>query len=276
MSNREVAQLAGRRMPYLATEGRQPPTGKYRPDYMDFLLVTEGEGRRVVHASDDSTAEHPMTPGQFYVFRPRDVHEIAGIGHGGMSVITITFPLETWERFVMASELDQRPFILPEPAVLEIDLNDPSKLRPFRRVLKAWERRLDTMDLVRFLAKTTPWFVEASGTGEEPSAPRWLRLAVAAMHEESNLRAGVPRLTELSHVSHTHLWRTTRTYFGMSPSELINGIRLHHAALLLRTTEISISEIAERCGYSSAAHFSTAFRSSHLVAPREFRKRTRT
>lgn len=276
LSYREVTELAGRRLPYTTAEYKQAPTGLYRPDYTEYMLVTGGEGRRRVRGPNGVVhLEHALTPGQLYFFRPMDVHELDVVSRAGLSVICVTFPVETWERFVMASELDQRPFSQPDPPMVEIDLEDPEKMQPFRRILEIWQRRLDTMDLIRFLAETASWFVEAARTEDTTGAPRWLRTAVAAMHEEDNLRAGVARLAELCHVSHTHLWRNTRACYGLSPSDLVNEIRLHHASLLLSSTDTPIAMIAERCGYSSAAHFSTAFRRSRLMSPRDYRTRSR-
>jgi AraC-like DNA-binding protein len=290
LSYQQVTEYAGRRLPYTTGEYDQPPTDFYRPDYFEFKLVTAGEGRRWFEGPDGTPHSHPMTPGQLYFFRPRDYFAIRGVdgprsyrplkasasgGRTGLHVICVTFPVETWERFAIAAEIDQRPFLTTTPPMLEVDLDDPDVMRPFRRILEQWQRRLRTVDVIRFLTTTAPWFEDAAHADDPTGVPPWLRTAVAAMQEEDNLRAGVPRLTELAHVSHGHLWRTTRSHFGVSPSDLVGDIRLHHASLLLSATDTPIAAIAARCGYSSPAYFSTAFRRSRLMSPRDYRARSR-
>lgn len=44
------------------------------------------------------------------------------------------------------------------------------------------------------------------------------------------------------------------------------------AAILLSDVDRNISSIAEELGYSSAEHFSSAFRSYYRISPREYRK----
>ncbi len=50
--------------------------------------------------------------------------------------------------------------------------------------------------------------------------------------------------------------------------------RLERAALLLRTTDDSLSEIAAQVGYESQSKFSSAFKSVYGVLPREYRKQS--
>lgn len=275
VSYREAMARLASDLPYYAWEGLHPPTGRYRPDYVELFLVTAGEGRRTLTMADGSSRTTPMLPGGLYIYRPMDVLELVGVGRAGYSVICVAFPFQTWEKFGMLTELDQRLFTRPEPPAIATDLADPRILEPFRRILESFRARPDAMDLTRFLVDTIPWFVEEARAQERPGAPTWLWTAITAMYDEPNLRAGVGRLAELCHVSHTHLWRNTRTYFGFSPSELVNEIRLRHAALLLVSTDDPVASIGERCGFSTPSHFSKAFRRSRLIAPRAYRIRTR-
>ena len=48
---------------------------------------------------------------------------------------------------------------------------------------------------------------------------------------------------------------------------------MEHAKLLLTSPEISIGEIADLCGYSSANYFIRVFRSNTLLTPMKYRER---
>jgi AraC-like DNA-binding protein len=275
VSFREAAARIAPHLPYLAWEGPHPSVGSYRPDYVELFLVTGGEGLRIVTAENGSKTVTRLPAGTLWIFRPMDVQELRPVGRRGFTVVNVAFPFQTWEWFALASELDQRAFTLPDPPRIDVDLDDPAVTTPFQRILEAYRARPDAMDLVRFLVDTVPRFVDAAREDSRPETPAWLWSAVTAMYEEPNLRAGVARLAELSHVSHTHLWRGTRAYFGLSPTDLVTEIRLRHAGLLLASTDDAIATVGERCGFSSPSHFSKAFRRGRLVSPREYRRRAR-
>lgn len=64
---------------------------------------------------------------------------------------------------------------------------------------------------------------------------------------------------------------------GTTPAAHLMRLRLDHAAVYLReahTKELSVREIAEVCGFRSAAHFSRAFKYRYGMTPREARKQS--
>ncbi len=54
----------------------------------------------------------------------------------------------------------------------------------------------------------------------------------------------------------------------------IRRLRLEYAALLLRTTTLSVDEVTVECGYQSSTFFTAAFKRFFGLPPGEFRKRT--
>ena len=55
---------------------------------------------------------------------------------------------------------------------------------------------------------------------------------------------------------------------------LVHHVRMQHAAHLLRRDALlSVDDVADRVGYSSRSHFSSAFKKHHGVSPTEFRTR---
>ena len=61
-------------------------------------------------------------------------------------------------------------------------------------------------------------------------------------------------------MSRTKLERLFREHFGVSPYEQALRHRMTRAELLLRTTTLSIPEIAERTGFATVEHFSNTFK----------------
>ena len=68
------------------------------------------------------------------------------------------------------------------------------------------------------------------------------------------------------------VFRYTRKYFGLSPPNYINGIRLQQAEIQLRTTDRQITQIALACGFYDFAYFSKLFKKNYTESPLVYRK----
>jgi AraC-like DNA-binding protein len=89
-------------------------------------------------------------------------------------------------------------------------------------------------------------------------------------------RLSVERIAEKMGVSLNQLNRLMKAD-GLSPMRFVWQMRLERASRLLASPahgRVSIKEVAYRCGFSSEAHFSRAFRSRYGMTPREFLHRS--
>ena len=75
------------------------------------------------------------------------------------------------------------------------------------------------------------------------------------------------------HVSAGHLSRRFRTEFGESPYSYLMTRRIERAMVLLRTTDLSVTEVCFAVGSSSLGTFSTRFRELVGVPPSVYRER---
>lgn len=74
------------------------------------------------------------------------------------------------------------------------------------------------------------------------------------------------------HVSPSHLAHIFKGITGYSPIEYLMSCRLYAAKNLLGTTDKSIKEIIDLCGFSDESNFSRMFRSKVGMTPSVFRK----
>lgn len=79
-------------------------------------------------------------------------------------------------------------------------------------------------------------------------------------------------IAELIGLSRRQLERLFRQYLGAMPSKYYLGLRLSKARVQLQRTSKSIVQVSLACGFSSAAHFSNAYRERFGVTPREERR----
>lgn len=119
-------------------------------------------------------------------------------------------------------------------------------------------------ELVAFLCFAEPEVVPA------PDEAR-LREALAYLQAHLSDPDVLQKATRQMGVSTRQCQRLFRVAIGCSPSEYLTELRLRKAAILLTTTDLSVSEIALEVGYLSLSHFSNVFRQRFGKTPRAFR-----
>lgn len=72
-------------------------------------------------------------------------------------------------------------------------------------------------------------------------------------------------------ISKSYLSRSFKNICGIGISDYITYIRMLHAEQLLRTTDLPIGVIAEKCGYDDSNYFSTVFKKYKGMTARQFR-----
>ena len=88
----------------------------------------------------------------------------------------------------------------------------------------------------------------------------------------TNAEFGVENVAEELGMSRVHLNRKLKAENKPSPSDLIKKMRMDLASEMLKEGSASISEIAAKCGFSSASYFSSAFKEYFGVAPAAYGK----
>lgn len=96
--------------------------------------------------------------------------------------------------------------------------------------------------------------------------------AVTSVLDRPAARHSVAGLALIAGMSRSAFAREFTAAFGMSPMAFVARTRLHHAADMLRTTNIPVKVIAATIGFSSRSHFSRAFRDSYGVDPSAYHR----
>ena len=90
------------------------------------------------------------------------------------------------------------------------------------------------------------------------------------MHYQEKIT--INHLAELGNLSVSSFNRVFKKETKMTPMDYLMQVRLEQSKKLLRRKEISVTEIAIRCGFNSSAHFSSSFRKNYQMTPTEYRQ----
>jgi len=82
----------------------------------------------------------------------------------------------------------------------------------------------------------------------------------------------IDEMAHAANVSRSYFQHTYKMLFGQSVRDDILQSRMSHAKLLLSTTKVPVSAIAEQCGYNNDVHFMRQFKNYTGLTPTEYRK----
>ncbi len=73
-------------------------------------------------------------------------------------------------------------------------------------------------------------------------------------------------------ISKFHFIRTFKRIMGMTPYNYLTNYRINSAKLFLRTTDMPVSEIADKCGFSDTSNFIVQFKRHTNQTPLQYRR----
>ncbi|MDX2064569.1 MAG: AraC family transcriptional regulator [Fimbriimonadaceae bacterium] len=244
---------------------RQPEqTTLHDHDFAEAFWIVAGAA---VHRIGDARIR--TRAGDLWLIRPHDAHAIEAAR--AVQFINIAFSLNALE---LACELADAQDAYREwcSADKPLSISNLAFEGAFRRALSG--AMGDDLGLYRyqFLGELVRLLHPPARPGFEAAGPAWLIAAVSQFRDDDALRGGLPRLRTVAGVSDEHLARVFRAVYGQSPSEFVLRRRLERAYGLLRSSQLSVAEIAAIVGFRYEGHFFRAFRARFQMSPREARR----
>ncbi|MFE5323698.1 helix-turn-helix transcriptional regulator [Paenibacillus sp. NPDC056579] len=129
-----------------------------------------------------------------------------------------------------------------------------------------WERQLLFLRLLRLADE---------GQRMESLTPARIVAEQAEAYIKQHFREDVTNASigEALHFHPNYITRCMKTVYQCTPMEFLQHYRLEQAKLLLLTTDLPVSAIADRSGFHYAAYFSRCFTDKIGVSPLQYRKR---
>jgi len=109
------------------------------------------------------------------------------------------------------------------------------------------------------------------------SAPKSKELAYKAqscfIEKLSSPSLSVEDVAIVLGITPTHLRRVFASVFGVSPVKYVNNLRVLRAKELMTQSYLTLSDVAEQCGYASLPYFCRIFKQTTGETPDSYRKK---
>jgi AraC-like DNA-binding protein len=224
--------------------------------------------------------EIPFAPGDVFIVNANDMHQpiIPVAGNGGALVTYFRGSLfgdpeecAQWlEPFLHACELGFNR-LPPDEELRALLRRLHEAAGPANPYWQITARGL----LTHILSITARLFAEhCQRSGAARRVAKVHRFAAVVAHINENLARDIeaPRLYRLAGLSHSRFSEEFRAAFGTSLLRYIRSQRVRRATRLLRSTGMSVTEVAFASGFGASSLFNTVFKKEVGVSPTQFRR----
>ncbi|PLR87763.1 MULTISPECIES: AraC family transcriptional regulator [Bacillus] len=247
---------------------------RHKHSFFEICYVVEGKGKYL-----DDGQTHSLQENTMFLSRPDVLHQIKS--EQGLFLLYVAFELiesessEQWIRIMEEAKTCSRVSIEVKDDTTAALLWKSMLIQSTKFEHIFFEEILNNLafSLIASLLQT---FVHYSHNDHHhkilPEACSPL-LNQATLYIKDNLSQSL-KLTDAArhfHISGRHLSRLFVSELGVSYSEYVQNERIQRAATLLKTTDLSIKDIAEKTGFTTVHYFTRVFTSALNSSPGRFR-----
>jgi len=242
-------------------------------DFYEIFMIREGS---ILHLLNDEP--QTVSANMLCFIKPADHHCFKKVGSQPARMTNMAFTPELYEevmQFLYGPKWHAEMRVEPEP--MDVTESIRSLLDEiFEVMLKNPDRSTYDKQHARIKSLLASLFIYLFSPAEENrhDTPAWLETSMRAMERTGNFEQGIEYFIRISGKSQEHLTRSLRKYYGLSPTQFINQLRLRKTAHLLRTTNRKITGIIFDSGFNNISYFNRIFKERYSCSPREYRKQS--
>lgn len=259
----------------------QPPFPLHTHDFSELVIVTGGSG---IHVIKDE--EYPVAAGDTFVITDNSPHEYRDMKD--LALINVLYDARElgMVRWDVRSLPGYYALFRLEPhyrkqhkfeSRLRLSIEDLGKLQ---YLIDRLDKELATHE-PGFRLQATALFMEmvtflsrCYGRAHESTSRKLLKIGEAISYIEEHYRQDIDldKLSKIAHMSRRNFTRTFREAMGMSAVDHLIHLRIARASDLLRSDDITVTEVAFNVGFSDSNYFTRQFKKIIGLSPSEFRK----
>ncbi len=247
-------------------------------DYYELEYIARGKGAHIVNGSIREIGE-----GTLYMVTPRDIHRIDV--KDGMLIYTFFFDAD-----LVPSELAR--LISSCPSFTSVSCTEDMKICAeylSRHIVNSFSKisekstgkeEINKGDIsgLYLVAGALLDILVKNGTHESATekenrgVAESMQKALRFINKNFRSSLSLERVAEEVGYSKSHFSRVFAKYVDRNFIDYVKEKRLKSASLLLRTTEMNVTDIAFSCGYGSISQFIRDFKAFYSASPGDYRK----
>lgn len=162
-----------------------------------------------------------------------------------------------------------QPITLPESAAFASQLTSLMLLTRQNDISSCVEASARMHTLLQHLLQAQ---LQTERAHQKDARSRDIASAVAFIQEHFPQPITIDDMIRDIPISKYHFIRLFRREMGVTPYSYLTNYRINHAKILLRSTQKTIADIAEACGFLDTSNFITQFKKNTGVRPTHYRK----
>lgn len=239
---------------------------------LEFLTLHRG-------TAELNTADGPilLNPGDVAVINPYFLHTFRALAPNTVN-LSVKFPLELIElpprhyfrkSFVepmRIGKLQMPPVLTPEHPAHEAIYSALSRLHPKLEGTPGYQ------DLLLATAFTVCTAISPHCTNVEQSLlvpERSIEACAQYINRHYQEKITLQQLSLLAGLHPNYLCARFKEVMGQTVFSYLTTVRLEHATQLVTSTELSVAEICQRCGFHSVGFFCKKFKERHGMTPKQ-------
>lgn len=258
-------------------------------DEFEFALVLRGEAEYCIYQDEKNISRRVLKAGEGLFINTKVCHSAKQIQPGSASFDCV-FPASFFSSTHLKTIYQQSVlpvarasscglFLTPsnkmDAAILDTlreiyhlsSLSRDYELHCLELICRIWRQ------ILKRLSETESSF---QAVKEESAQVQRMRSMLSYINEHYMEPISVNDIADAAHIGRSECFRCFRGIMGKSPVEYLIQYRLTQAALLLKHTEKSISEICFSCGFRSPSYFGKLFKEKSKMSPGEYRSSFRS
>ena len=276
MKRTEYAPYTGFGVEYVRNPQKMNMKMQHYHDSYELYLQTAGE--RTLLLND---LRYTLRPGDLYFLKPFELH------------YTKSYESSYYERYLMNIPSSFLSPILTEAesaalfgsldsCVLHLDEKQAASALDACRKAEHYSSRKgflsekllcsSVLQMLSYISELLSRKEIAEGLSAE-NIPDEIVSAIRFINRHYSEPVTLEQAAQRVHMSRYHFCRIFHSATGATFLEYLYNVRLAKVHQLLLGSELSLNEIAVRCGFSSTQHLTRIFKAAYGMPPREFRKR---
>lgn len=234
-------------------------------DYYLIHLVVSGKGVYTVKGE-----EHHISAGNAFIIRPQTLVSYSADEENPWEYYWVGFNGADAARLIDLSVVDE-----DNPVITFTEQETEDIKKAFLNIYSNFGTSpFQEMATVSKLFEAFSLIIKAAPKNNTDSSSARLYIKNAIKYIQRNFSDNIDVSDIANHIglSRSHLYRIFISQLSMSPNEYLTQYRINQACVLLRTSDLSIGEIASSVGFDDQLYFSRVFKKLKGIPPSHYIK----